>query len=144
MIKPCEDYEAIAGSFFSLPEVQVLLSLPSSLQIYTFLDFWTRKEAFSKAMGAGLGLDWSTFDVCPVPPQRVRMINHGPCKLSVQSFTPAAGYIGAVAFEGWNPALKFWRWPGFAFSSRPARVGEYGSSLTENPAPAVSSKEAMG
>jgi 4'-phosphopantetheinyl transferase len=115
-IKPCKDYPAIAENFFSPSEIQLLGALPEELQLHSFLKCWTRKEALSKALGAGFCMDWTSFDVSPSPPERVEITGNGVSKWSVYSFIVAPGYMGALAFEGVNPSLKFWEWRGPAFS----------------------------
>lgn len=144
VIKPCEDYEAIASSFFSPSEIQALCAFPPVRRLHTFLKYWTRKEALSKALGTGFMLDWTTFDVSPVPPERVQVMSNGPSKWSVYSFFPAPGYLGALAFAGTNPTLKFWTWPGMAFSNLPIRIGEIGSSIIANSMHPVLSKQVTG
>ncbi len=116
-IKPCEDYPAVAANFFSPPEVHALNKLPSELQSHSFLKCWTRKEAISKALGMGFSLEWTAFDSSPVPPERVQIASQGGAKLSVYSFIVAPGYIGSLAFDGVNPTIKFWTWPGPARAS---------------------------
>ncbi len=130
LIKSCEDYPAVAANFFSPPEIRALSALPRELQPHSFLKCWTRKEAVSKALGIGFSLEWTAFDSSPVPPERVQVANHGNSKLSLYSFIVAPGYIGALAFDGVNPAIKFWAWPGPACSSFSTRDGTIAAPFT--------------
>ena len=57
-----EDLE-MARSLFTQREQDHLGSLESDEQSAAFLRLWTRKEAYTKALGAGLSLPLDTFDV---------------------------------------------------------------------------------
>ena len=75
------DYPEIARSVFSATEVEELNRLPSHLYPRAFFTCWTRKEAYVKARGEGLGG------------------SAGPATGAV-TFQPAPGYVGAVAVQG--------------------------------------------
>ncbi len=130
-IKPCEDYPAVAANFFSPPEIRALSTLPQELQPHSFLKCWTRKEAVSKALGTGISLGWTAFDSSPAPPERVQVATNGDTKFSVYTFIVAPGYISALAFDGVNPTLKFWTWPGPACSSFSTKAGTIAAPFTE-------------
>jgi 4'-phosphopantetheinyl transferase len=68
------DEEALARRFFSPTEVQDYLRLEPSLRSEGFFNCWTRKEAYVKAVGRGLGLSLDSFDVSLAPgdPPRLR------------------------------------------------------------------------
>ena len=53
----------IAPSVFSPDECAVLGNLPESERLATFYGYWTRKEAFIKALGVGFTRDTKTFTV---------------------------------------------------------------------------------
>jgi 4'-phosphopantetheinyl transferase len=109
-IKPCEDFERIAERFFSPPEVQALRAIPPKFRPFAFLAYWTRKEAFTKALGAGLQMDWTSFAVSLLPAQTVQSANPSGTRWSIFSFLPALGYVAALACQGDAPTLKFWKW----------------------------------
>src|SRR5207253_10188751 len=54
-VRPLPAAEAIARRFFSARERAVLDALPLRRRLDAFLSLWTRKEAFLKATGGGLG-----------------------------------------------------------------------------------------
>jgi 4'-phosphopantetheinyl transferase len=60
-IRPIE--RDIARRFFSADEVAALEALPAAAQMAAFYRIWTRKEAFVKATGDGLGFPLEDFDV---------------------------------------------------------------------------------
>jgi 4'-phosphopantetheinyl transferase len=76
-IRPITDALDIAGRFFSAEERAELMSLPESEQQRAFFRCWTRKEAYLKATGDGLGTDLASFrvSVLPFEPARVIHIN---------------------------------------------------------------------
>ncbi len=57
------DLAAVAESHFSVEERQALLALDSAEQLAAFYRLWTRKEAYLKALGAGLGYGLGRFAV---------------------------------------------------------------------------------
>ncbi|OJH38627.1 4'-phosphopantetheinyl transferase family protein [Cystobacter ferrugineus] len=63
----------LAESFFSPSEVADLHSLPEALQRERFFDYWTLKESYIKARGAGLSLplDQFAFHLAPGQPPRI-------------------------------------------------------------------------
>ena len=124
MIRPCDDYDAIIGNYFSPREIGSIHALPQALRLNAFLKYWTRKEAVSKALGSGLGLDWTSFDVTPAPAERVTVTVNGTSSWAVYSLIPSPGYLGALAYEGTNPVLQFWTWSGLYSRSSTVKVQE--------------------
>ncbi|EPX56039.1 4'-phosphopantetheinyl transferase [Cystobacter fuscus DSM 2262] len=63
----------LAESFFAPSEVADLHSLPEALQRERFFDYWTLKESYIKARGAGLSLplDQFSFHLAPGQPPRI-------------------------------------------------------------------------
>lgn len=61
------DYMAIAQRFFSPREHQAIAELPEDLRQRAFLRCWTRKEAYVKALGAGLSCSLQSFSVSVSP-----------------------------------------------------------------------------
>ncbi|MGA9526806.1 MAG: 4'-phosphopantetheinyl transferase superfamily protein [Terriglobales bacterium] len=57
----------LAERFFSARERKALRELPQPLRLLAFYACWTRKEAFLKAMGDGLGFPLSDFSVSVHP-----------------------------------------------------------------------------
>lgn len=104
VVRDVPDRDGIAARFFSARESETFRGLNESEKTEAFFNCWTRKEAFVKALGAGLGHPLDSFDV-PLLPGSVGQLlrvgtvfgNHGDWQLF--SFAPLPGYVGAVAVE---------------------------------------------
>lgn len=82
-----------------------------------FLRYWTHKEAFLKAVGAGLQipLDTVEFDLEAEGAQRVvrfpNELSERYAEIYLAGFCPDEGYCGAWAVEGSAPLeLRCWQW----------------------------------
>jgi 4'-phosphopantetheinyl transferase len=80
--------DAIAARVFSRREHEDYRALAPSERPLAFFRCWTRKEAFVKALGDGLAVPLERLDA-----------SAPPCGWSIESFSPEAGFIGAVAVQ---------------------------------------------
>lgn len=62
-IRPMEDMRSIAERHFAAEEQRALFALPEVEQLAAFYRLWTRKEAYIKATGTGLGHALDRFAV---------------------------------------------------------------------------------
>jgi len=85
-IDPAREFNQVWERFFTSRETEALRALPKEQQTEAFFRCWTRKEAYVKARGVGLSLPLSGFDA---DGERIG-------DWSIESFTPAPGYIGAI------------------------------------------------
>lgn len=104
-VRPLPDADAIAARFFSPSEVEAYLSLAASDRPLGFFNCWTRKEAFIKAIGEGLSHPLDRFDVSLVPgePATLLRVDDVPgerCGWALHAFSPAPGFVAAVAAKG--------------------------------------------
>lgn len=77
----------------------------------TFFRRWTAKEALLKATGHGLRIAPSLVDVGTVDALRARVRHPADGRdWSVLWFSPAVGYVGAVAVRATSPVLRGWSW----------------------------------
>lgn len=108
-------WEEIAESFFSAQEVNVLHSLPVAGRYEAFLTAWTCKEACAKARGDGLSLPLEQLEASRLPDEPWSFNpSRNPQESSrwmLKTFTPLAGYAGALAVEGtgWQITCGQWR-----------------------------------
>ena len=96
------DIKQLARRFFSHPERTYLLTLETTDRVRTFFRTWTRKEAFIKAHGAGLGLPLDQFSVSTdlSQPAYLESIDWSPGEeryWSLASFTVERGLPAALA-----------------------------------------------
>jgi 4'-phosphopantetheinyl transferase len=102
-IEPEVARERIAEHFFSAYEIATLRTLPASEQIQGFFNCWTRKEAYLKAIGAGLTLPLDQFDVSLTPGEPAKLLRAaGGANTShwvLQELSVGCSYVAAVAIK---------------------------------------------
>lgn len=112
-IRPMDDWEDIAGRFFTPGETAALRALSPGQRQDGFFNCWTRKEAILKATGAGItgGLDTVEVTLRPGDPARVLNLHgpqDGPNPWSLHHLSPAPGYVAALAYCGAPLELQCW------------------------------------
>ena len=105
----------VAEHTFSPREVAALRALPPHEQRDAFFRCWTRKEAYVKALGAGLSLDLKSFDVSLAPGTSPTLLSTRPdpreaVRWSFYNVNAGRGYIAALAVEGWGVRLITRNW----------------------------------
>jgi 4'-phosphopantetheinyl transferase len=90
---------SVAHRFFSPSEASALEALPPEQQTVAFLNCWTRKEAYLKAIGLGLSVPLDSFDVSLAPGEPARLLRGADPKWQLHSFVPAPEYLGALAVD---------------------------------------------
>lgn len=94
----------LAARFFSQRENAAYRALDARDRPLGFFNCWTRKEAFVKAIGTGLGHALDYFDVTLAPNEPARFLRIGDlpgktCGWMLHSFVPGPGLVGAVVIE---------------------------------------------
>jgi 4'-phosphopantetheinyl transferase len=112
----CNHFETdeIAKRYFSEHERRCLAMLPTDLRHDAFFACWTRKEAYVKARGDGLGLPLDCFDVAFLPGEAPRLVDVRPPDSRSWSFYDidcGASYRAALAIEGADHKLVTRDWP---------------------------------
>jgi 4'-phosphopantetheinyl transferase len=94
--------EQIAKRFFSAREYTEISLLEGKQKQIRFFRYWTLKEAYLKAIGRGIGeLEQVEIDLSlETQTAHLRLLEQTPMtNWFLYSFTPANGYIAAVAIE---------------------------------------------
>jgi 4'-phosphopantetheinyl transferase len=99
----------VASHFFSDAEIAALAELPPASAEESFFACWTRKEAYVKAHGEGLGIPLRSFTVEFCEAEQVIRDARG-ARWSCYALEPTTGFVGAVVVAGENWKLKLWEW----------------------------------
>jgi 4'-phosphopantetheinyl transferase len=95
-VRPLPDADDLAARFFSPRERAVYHKSPDGKRPAAFFNIWTRKEAWLKATGEGIGCELDKVE----PADR--------CYL--HDLVPAEGFAGALAIAPGARAPACWRW----------------------------------
>lgn len=110
-VRENRDLEAIARRFFSANEQTQLFALPAAERPAAFYRCWTRKEAYIKAVGDGLSLPLSQFDVALAHGNNDALLATRPdaseaAKWRLREVSPGPGYAAAVCAHGRDWRLR--------------------------------------
>jgi 4'-phosphopantetheinyl transferase len=100
--------EEVAQANFAPAEFRELLSLPADIRAQAFFNCWTRKEAYVKALGAGLQIPLDSFEVSLRPGDPPRFLRGAGAGWNLLSFVAAEGFQGAVAYRGVEARVNFY------------------------------------
>jgi 4'-phosphopantetheinyl transferase len=104
---------ALAERYFCPAEIEALRGLAGEARSEVFFHIWTRKEAFVKALGLGLGYGVDRVEVSTDPSRaellRLPEAEGGESRWSMEVLMPAPGYVGAVCLEG-TGEVRCWGW----------------------------------
>lgn len=115
-VRARQEWEPIADALFSDREKAAFRALPPSEQAEAFFQAWTRKEAFLKATGEGIGEGLQRVEVTLGPGELPRLVSLAGGRAArpdwaLRHLVPAPGYIGAIALQAPEWALACWRFP---------------------------------
>jgi 4'-phosphopantetheinyl transferase len=102
--RPVPEALAIADRMLSRGECARLRALPPSALETAFLDCWTRKEAYIKAIGTGLWTGLDRFEVAIGPGAEPALLTvdgspEGAARWALRALDPGPGYAAAVVAE---------------------------------------------
>lgn len=103
-IRPLPEMRDVANRFFSKDEATELALLSPEERLSAFYRCWTRKEAYSKAIGCGLSAPLDQFRVSLAPDEGARLIQTelGPDEAkawTLHNLCVGADYAGALAYR---------------------------------------------
>jgi 4'-phosphopantetheinyl transferase len=103
-ITSCHFSLELADQVFSREEAAALHALPADRQTERFLQYWTLKESYLKACGAGLSIPLDLFGFCFPGVGRIRVdfqpqLNDDPARWCFWLLRPAGPYVVAVCAE---------------------------------------------
>jgi 4'-phosphopantetheinyl transferase len=107
--------DELAARFFSIAECRAYFSLPEPQRTAAFYRIWTCKEAYLKAIGAGLSFPLGKFSVSVAPdePPGLVDVEQQPQEVERWSFVVlpvGPEYAAALAVEGHGWTLREWIW----------------------------------
>ncbi|WP_017652828.1 4'-phosphopantetheinyl transferase HetI [Fortiea contorta] len=106
-IRPIDDVAALADRFFLPRECEIMRSLSPIQQQEVFFRYWTCKEAYLKATGAGIAeLEQAEIYLTPTEPARLPT----SANWSLLEIVPADNCVAAVAVAGCDWDLKCWQY----------------------------------
>ncbi|HLN62571.1 MAG TPA: 4'-phosphopantetheinyl transferase superfamily protein [Symbiobacteriaceae bacterium] len=115
-MRTIREFEALANRFYSPRESALLKQMPEAQRPAAFYRAWTSKEAYVKALGAGLTLDTRVVDVRLRPDEpagllAVRGDSAEAARWSLTALTPPApGYAAALCVEGADAIVRVADW----------------------------------
>jgi 4'-phosphopantetheinyl transferase len=112
-IRSMEDLYNIVESYFSGPEKRIIQDLPEAERAEGFFRYWTRKEAYIKAVGQGLSHPLNTFST-HAEDGIVRFSEDQQQKPAwhFEQIEVAPGYCAAAVSQGSNWQVQRCEWPG--------------------------------
>ncbi|MEO0969149.1 MAG: 4'-phosphopantetheinyl transferase HetI [Cyanobacteria bacterium J06639_18] len=106
-ISPISDVLNLAKQFFSPKEYSIMRSLPPHQKQQIFFRYWTCKEAYLKATGAGLAqLQEIEINLSPGESAKLKTDSNW----SLLELVPQRNAVAAVAIEGSGFSLKCWQY----------------------------------
>jgi 4'-phosphopantetheinyl transferase len=115
-IRPVPEVHQLVARFFSPRETAAFGTLPESQQPEAFFNLWTRKEAWLKATGAGIGGGLDQIEVSFLPGEPARVLSLGRIgdmagQWCLRELQPAPGFTGAIAIAVPQAKIQCWQWP---------------------------------
>ena len=104
--------DGVVTQIFTAREQETLRTADEARRLDLFFRYWTRKEAYLKAHGAGFSLDPRQIDVSASsgePPSLV--IAAAASRWCVRDLYPEEGYAAALAVEGTHSCITRWQAP---------------------------------
>lgn len=118
------DFDELVARFFSPRETDAFRRLDAASKPQAFFNLWTRKEAWLKATGEGIGYSLNRVEVSFLHGEPAKLLalppglNGQPAQWSLIELAPATDFTGSLAINATDVELKCWAWD--AASTLPA------------------------
>jgi 4'-phosphopantetheinyl transferase len=115
-IRSLPDADHLVSRFFSPEEAATFGTMPENQRLAAFFNLWTRKEAWLKATGEGIGGGLDKIEVSFIPREPARFLTLGQAEAraanwDLHEITPAVGFTGAVVVGATKSKIQCWQWP---------------------------------
>lgn len=113
-IRFLDDFDDLVARFFSPREKLGFKRLPAEEKAEAFFNLWTRKEAWLKAVGEGIGYALDRVEVSYLPREPARLLAlpeaAGPVsRWTLKAFEPAPGFAAALALAKAPGSISIFR-----------------------------------
>ena len=113
-IRPKAEWRSLAEHYFSAAEIQALNGYPGESGLKAFFTCWTRKEAFVKALGAGVSYGLKEFDVSIDPDEAdaaltIRSEDEDAARWLIKKLPVPASHVAALALDRPVCNIRLWR-----------------------------------
>ena len=114
--RPIRCLEALASRFFSVEEIEGFQAIDEMEREAAFFRTWVRKEAYLKAVDAGVGVPAGlcrfAVSVTPDHPaiRSTELEPGGVSAFSLYDLDTPDGYVGALAVEGTVHRIRYFEW----------------------------------
>ena len=113
-VRDISDADDVAARMFSIREFESYCNLPRESRSTGFFNCWTRKEAFVKAIGAGLDYPLDSFDVSlnPGEPAEILAIRNktdASRAWKLDSFDISPNYVACLASFSTSKFSRYWK-----------------------------------
>jgi 4'-phosphopantetheinyl transferase len=107
-VRPIADGLDLARGFFAPREYEHLRTTTEAGRSRAFLELWTRKESYVKAIGAGMSMPFDEFDVLDRDDRRPEPLGETTAGMpfAFASLDGLPGYVGSVAVSGSSVTLN--------------------------------------
>ena len=130
-VRVLKDAEELVERFFSTTEASAFRKISDSEWPQAFFNLWTRKEAWLKATGEGIGNSLHRVEVSFLPGtpaclERLPADLGDPLVWSLHDLSPAVDFVAALAIRAVQPQLSWrqWNWAGMRSPSRERSISK--------------------
>jgi 4'-phosphopantetheinyl transferase len=114
-IQPLTNTDELVAQFFSARESAAFHDLPPEQKPAAFFNLWTRKEAWLKATGEGIGHLLNVVEVSFLPGEPARFLSlpgepQTADSCILHSLSPQSDFVGALAHPAQKSRLRCYRW----------------------------------